>query len=286
MILLKILISAYSPPYFVLQLANVKARIEAEYKDHAWNHLCLVIENDQWRFYLNGAILEAKTFNKSSDLEGGGVLILGQDQDSLGGGFEQQKSYSGSISLFNLWNESLNSSEIKAMKDCNNEAATGNGNIIVSWRQNFWSLGQQRILSNTINLKDFCHDDTEDDFTNIVVFPERIERKEATQLCLSFGASVVLPQTETENKAITELAGKFRQICEAENQSGKTIWLGIESNGNLWLDSRNQTPISYSNFITGSGRGDDNCAYLITGDSEEANAGHWGSTLCSQQIPR
>ena len=37
-----------------------------------------------------------------------------------------------------------------------------------------------------------------------------------------------VPQNASENVLLTALATKHYDVCDAESQSGKTIWLGIE----------------------------------------------------------
>ena len=52
---------------------------------------------------------------KASDfrpLPGGGVLVLGQDQDSPGERFDESQSLSGKITQFGMWKKVLGQSEI------------------------------------------------------------------------------------------------------------------------------------------------------------------------------
>ena len=46
-------------------------------------------------------------------LESGGCLILGQDQDSFGGNFDETQAVSGKISQFGLWDYVLDADTIK-----------------------------------------------------------------------------------------------------------------------------------------------------------------------------
>ena len=41
-----------------------------------------------------------------------GIVILGQDQDNYGGGFEQMQSFFGEMYGVNMWNSALSSEEI------------------------------------------------------------------------------------------------------------------------------------------------------------------------------
>ena len=42
-------------------------------------------------------------------------MVLGQDQDSVGGGFEASESFQGMLSYVNVWDRVLGTSKIKEM---------------------------------------------------------------------------------------------------------------------------------------------------------------------------
>ena len=45
----------------------------------------------------------------------GGTLVLGQDQDEVGGGFRKEESFEGMLSYVNVWDRVLSHSKIKEM---------------------------------------------------------------------------------------------------------------------------------------------------------------------------
>ena len=45
----------------------------------------------------------------------GGTLVLGQDQDWVGGGFEASESFQGMLSYVHVWDRALSTSLIKEM---------------------------------------------------------------------------------------------------------------------------------------------------------------------------
>ncbi|XP_070566983.1 neuronal pentraxin receptor-like [Ptychodera flava] len=90
--------------------------------DTVWRHLCVTWSSlgGVWKMYLNGA-----SFTSGTDLEsgktvaGGGLLVLGQDQDSLGGGYDAHQALIGSLTEFNMWSRVLSDDEILAVaNDC------------------------------------------------------------------------------------------------------------------------------------------------------------------------
>lgn len=57
-------------------------------------------------------------------------MIIGQEQDSLGGSFEATQSYVGHMTGLNIWNRVLGPSEISGVsKSC----IDGSGNVL-TWR--------------------------------------------------------------------------------------------------------------------------------------------------------
>lgn len=54
-------------------------------------------------------------FKKGYTIRHGGTLVLGQDQDSVGGGFDATQSFQGMLSNVNLWDHVLSPTQIKEM---------------------------------------------------------------------------------------------------------------------------------------------------------------------------
>ena len=69
-----------------------------------------------WKFYKDGEIKKDGTsFKKGHTIRKDGTLVLGQDQDSVGGGFEASDSFQGMLSNVNIWNEVLTPEQIQKM---------------------------------------------------------------------------------------------------------------------------------------------------------------------------
>lgn len=49
---------------------------------------------------------------------GGGALVLGQDQDQRGEGFNPVESFVGSISQLNIWDRVLTPQQVNGAIDC------------------------------------------------------------------------------------------------------------------------------------------------------------------------
>ena len=59
-------------------------------------------------------------------IRGGGFLVLGQDQDSLGGGFERDQSFIGEMTAVNIWSRVLVDQDIAALS---NTCLAGEGDV-------------------------------------------------------------------------------------------------------------------------------------------------------------
>ena len=105
---------------FDLFLCYSKTLIRAS--DGEWHHICLSWESSSgsWKFYKDGDLEEeGDTFKKDHQIRQGGTLVLGQEQDSVGGGFESSQSFQGMLSHVNLWDSVLPGVRIQEMsKSC------------------------------------------------------------------------------------------------------------------------------------------------------------------------
>lgn len=63
---------------------------------------------------------------------GGGVFVLGQDQDQIGGGFNAAESLVGYLSQLNVWNLNLGSDKINNLATLCGEQQVGN---VMTWGQ-------------------------------------------------------------------------------------------------------------------------------------------------------
>ena len=86
--------------------------------DDTWQHLCLTWENNQGviKLYKDGQFTEQVTNHatKNYTLKAGGFLVLGQEQDSIGGGFDHNQTFHGRLASVNMWDKVLSESDIAA----------------------------------------------------------------------------------------------------------------------------------------------------------------------------
>ena len=97
--------------------------------DGSWHHICTSWENKagSWKAYKDGALKSSGSGFKTGHVtKTNGILIIGQEQDSFGGGFDANQNYLGELTDLNIWNRVLSASEItKLSKSCHG----GRGNV-------------------------------------------------------------------------------------------------------------------------------------------------------------
>lgn len=101
--------------------------------DGKWHHICVTWENTSgsWKLFKDGKVAASrKSLKKGHVIRGGGTLVLGQEQDSVGGSFDASQSFIGEMTGVNIWDHTVKDQEITRMsKSC----LTGVGNVY-QWR--------------------------------------------------------------------------------------------------------------------------------------------------------
>ncbi|XP_068177165.1 chromobox protein homolog 6a [Antennarius striatus] len=95
----------------------------------AWQHVCVswTLRDGVWKAYQGGKMKgRGEGLAAWHPIKPGGVLILGQEQDTLGGHFDASQALVGELSQFNLWDRVLKPAEVAALADCSSSAL---GNI-------------------------------------------------------------------------------------------------------------------------------------------------------------
>ncbi|XP_035253354.1 pentraxin-4-like [Anguilla anguilla] len=91
--------------------------------DGNWHHLCVVwssIEGRFWHYTDRRLTSTGSRFRKGYEIPAGGAVVLGQEQDAVGGGFDEAEAFVGSLAGFAAWDRALSPGEVS-------EVATGRG---------------------------------------------------------------------------------------------------------------------------------------------------------------
>ncbi|XP_048785100.1 mucosal pentraxin-like [Lagopus muta] len=88
-----------------------ESRAESEFVCVTWESPTGIV-----RFWLNGRPWPRKGLQKGYEVGNEAVVVLGQEQDAFGGGFDAQKSFVGEISEVYMWDVGLSNSEVKNLR--------------------------------------------------------------------------------------------------------------------------------------------------------------------------
>ncbi|KAF0042007.1 hypothetical protein F2P81_005539 [Scophthalmus maximus] len=95
---------------------------EAVDHDDSWHSVCVSWSQNggRWALYTHGlGFSRGDGLNSSDSIGPDGLFIIGQEQDTFGGSFKKDESFSGSITELHIWDRVLNGSEIFTMeKEC------------------------------------------------------------------------------------------------------------------------------------------------------------------------
>ncbi|CAJ1080710.1 neuronal pentraxin-2-like [Xyrichtys novacula] len=108
------------------------AQLPLDVRDGRWHHICMswTTRDGQWDAYQDGEKLgSGDNLAAWHPIKPGGVIILGQEQDVVGGRFDAGQAFVGELSQVNIWDRVLKPVEIQSMANCSSYFP---GNVI-SW---------------------------------------------------------------------------------------------------------------------------------------------------------
>ena len=86
--------------------------------DGSWHHICGTWKSTDgsWALYKDGSVkAQGRGLKTGSKIRAGGVLVLGQDQDKEGGGFQASQAFVGRMTSVDVWSKVLPAQEISRM---------------------------------------------------------------------------------------------------------------------------------------------------------------------------
>ncbi|CAK6446367.1 unnamed protein product [Pipistrellus nathusii] len=98
--------------------------------DGKWHHICVTwtTRDGLWEAFQDGEKLgTGENLAPWHPIKPGGVLILGQEQDAVGGRFDATQAFVGELSQFNIWDRVLRAQEIANIANCSTNLP---GNVI------------------------------------------------------------------------------------------------------------------------------------------------------------
>ncbi|KAL2087142.1 hypothetical protein ACEWY4_018201 [Coilia grayii] len=111
------------------------AKLPFQINDDKWHHICVTwtTRDGVWEAFQDGVLRgSGENLAPYHPIKPHGVLVLGQEQDTLGGGFDATQAFVGELANFNMWDRKLTTGEIYNLATCNNRAQVGN---VFAWSE-------------------------------------------------------------------------------------------------------------------------------------------------------
>ncbi|XP_074081065.1 neuronal pentraxin-1 [Macrotis lagotis] len=111
------------------------AKLPFVINDGKWHHICITwtTRDGVWEAYQDGTQGgNGENLAPYHPIKPQGVLVLGQEQDTLGGGFDATQAFVGELAHFNIWDRKLTSGEIYNLATCSTKALSGN---VIAWAE-------------------------------------------------------------------------------------------------------------------------------------------------------
>ncbi|CAJ1062148.1 C-reactive protein-like [Xyrichtys novacula] len=116
---------------------------ELDYKPNTWHSLCSTWDSVSGvlQVWLDGKPSSRKYISSGSNITGPMIIVLGQEQDSYGGGFDAKQSFVGMMSDVHMWDYTLSPCQIQRYT---NRESFPSGNVL-DWKASFQTFGRVLI---------------------------------------------------------------------------------------------------------------------------------------------
>uniref|UniRef100_A0A4X2KZ84 Pentraxin 4 n=1 Tax=Vombatus ursinus TaxID=29139 RepID=A0A4X2KZ84_VOMUR len=86
--------------------------------DSRWHHICVIwssIQGKYWFYVDRRLVATGSRFREGYEIPPGGILVLGQEQDTVGGGFDSSEAFVGSLAGLTMWDRALSPGEVSSI---------------------------------------------------------------------------------------------------------------------------------------------------------------------------
>ncbi|XP_068215616.1 uncharacterized protein [Palaemon carinicauda] len=209
-----------------------------------------------------------------------GWVVIGQDQDQVGQGFQADQSYWGKVARIRLWREILGPSELNEVALCRYSS----GNELISWPPGKWKLNHTAVLVS-VPSEDICRDPGP---YRVLLSPE-MPIATTRRLCTAIAARLPVPKSLEENEDFLQFVKSVDPAC-VKMESEPIIWLGAsdEVTENLWLDD-NERHLNFTFWNSGQPNGgtrENQATMLGNGRWVDVNSRVYSYCgLCESEVP-
>ncbi|XP_036605711.1 adhesion G-protein coupled receptor D2 [Trichosurus vulpecula] len=115
--------------------------------DGRWHHVCATWEerSGQWALVTDGKLQAGtQSLSPAQSLAPGGMFVIGQDQDSLGGGFKKEEAFRGNITNLYVWAQVLGLDQLDMARVCE----VPEDGLLFGWSR--WALEIESTLQEVV----------------------------------------------------------------------------------------------------------------------------------------
>lgn len=217
---------------------------------YTWNHLCFTMDLKQFKYgiFLNNSTYKGtirKGKEKNLSIRGGGILILGQEQDRLGGGFNVLQSFEGIFADYTVASGIVDDTTIATFFTCSKKNINDSFITFDDFSNHWTTNGSVELLA--LNSTQVCSQRVDE----YILFSEQRSFDDSMDMCRKLKGSIALPKNADDNSKLTSIALKKLEKCNAG--WGVFLWLGAKGTllkNELW-EYRNEMSgeqIGYTNF--------------------------------------
>lgn len=184
----------------------------------------------------------AESNNKKKGVKGGGVLYVGQEQDTLEGGFNEFQSLRGTLVDLRLFDLFLSTDQMRSYTTCHTLPSIPPP--VVDFSNVSGDFEVSTVDVEEVDVAPLCHQREAFD----LIFPEMRHFKEGELLCRILGGELKLPLSYEENYNLFIQAAPYADRCS--DGVADTLWLGLRANmeKQYWHGLSTATSLNFSNF--------------------------------------
>ena len=220
-----------------------------------------------------------KTNKTNISIQGGGSIIIGQEQDDVGGQFDPFESLRAHLADLHIINNTIGKEYM--IKWCTEDFDIENSFANFKSFEFYYANSVSTYKVNVTNI--IRHSYTP--FRRF--FSSRMTFSQAQLLCHGMGGALVIPMSQAQNRLLYKTVSTSKVMCNDHMYSHDVVWLGGTDSGNknVWQYPGSNVTLNYSNFwrADNARNEDDNCITFI-GCKTKSEFWHskWSFTGCDQ----
>ena len=278
-----------------------KVAVRAPYSGtlQRWRFICVVYYyGKSVSVYVDGkfrASAPINIFKETRPIRGGGVFVLAQEQDDLGGAdlFDATQSYSGTISQVNIWSGLLSNITIDMFSNCLLSGPTNQVGNVVAWKLEEWEFFDSEV--EVVKRSSLCEEPR--GLEDIVFYQLRSQRF-YLRTCSAIGGKLPIYDSQgsfeehykaarSRFNSINKTAMSFQASKCFFRGTEARFWVGIRKNvtADKWLSPYNGQVVNFPGAWYGDEPSDTDhdCAHVWTTNPKDEILKSWYSSKCSDR---